>query len=81
MLQPMAVSVKPLKNYKIRVKFDNGEEKIYDVSPHIRGTLYGKLKDSHYFNGVQVVDGYVEWADGQDIAAHDLYGFSVSAES
>ena len=78
MLQPMAVSVKPLKEYKIRVKFDNGEDKIYDVTPLIRGTLYGKLGDTHYFNGVRVVDGYVEWADGQDIAAHELYECSVA---
>ena len=73
----MAVFVKPVEDYKIQVKFDNGEQKIFDVTPYIGGTLYGKLKDKHYFNNVKIIDGYVTWADEQDIAAHELYDYSV----
>ena len=31
MVYPKATEVFPLADYKLRVKFDNGEEKIFDV--------------------------------------------------
>ena len=37
MLRPTAVSVTPTDNYIISVKFDNGEEKKFDVKPYIKG--------------------------------------------
>ena len=49
MLRPTAVAVVPIDNYLIRIRFDNGEEKKFDVKPYIKGEWYGRLKDLAYF--------------------------------
>lgn len=73
MLRPTAVSVVPVDNYIINVKFDNGEEKKFDVKPYIKGDWYGQLRDVSYFKAVKT-DGYtVIWPDGQDICPDELY--------
>lgn len=73
MLRPTATDVKPLSDYFLCVKFDNGETKKFDVKPYIKGTFYGKLENELYFKSV-TVNGYsVEWRDGQDICPDELY--------
>ena len=52
MLRPTAVAVVPIDNYLIRIRFDNGEEKKFDVKPYIKGEWYGRLKDLAYFEAV-----------------------------
>lgn len=69
--------VKPLSNHKLCVSFDNGEKRIFDVSPYIVGGWFGKLADEKYFSTVRPCGNTVEWADGQDIAPHELYELSV----
>jgi len=76
MLRPTAVSVIPNDDYIISVKFDNGEEKKFDVKPYIKGDWYGRLRDTAYFKAVKT-DGYtVTWPDGQDICPDELYTLS-----
>ena len=78
MLRPTAVSVIPMDNYIVNVKFDNGEEKKFDVKPYIKGEWYGNLKDVAYFKSVSV-DGYtIVWPDGQDICPDELYELSYA---
>ncbi|MBP5200340.1 MAG: DUF2442 domain-containing protein [Schwartzia sp.] len=76
MLRPTAVFVMPNDDYIISVKFDNGEEKKFDVKPYIKGDWYGRLRDTSYFKAV-TTDGYtVIWPDGQDICPDELYSLS-----
>lgn len=57
------------------VEFDNGEKKIFNVEPYIKGEWYGQLRVLEYFNRV-AVDGYtVVWPNGQDICPDELYEF------
>jgi len=77
MMQPKLLNVKPLKNYRLLLHYDNGEQKVFDVKPYIKGDWYGKLSDLAIFNMVKVVDGWtVEWNEGQDISPEDLYELS-----
>lgn len=79
MLRPIAVEVHPLQDHRLMLVFDNGERKIFDVTPYIQGSWYGKLTDPAYFNRV-ATNGYsVEWADGQDLCPDELYYNSVPA--
>jgi hypothetical protein len=78
MLQPKAISVKPLQNYLLELVFDNGERKIFDVKPYLVGSWFSKLKDMNYFNTVHIAGLSIEWADGQDISPHELYDNSHS---
>ncbi len=79
-MTPSAINVKPLRDYKLFVTFDNGEEKIYDVSPLIRGDWFGQLGDINIFNTVHIAGLSVEWEDGQDICPDDLYYNSIPVE-
>ena len=77
MLRPTAIQVTPLKNYCLKIIFDNGEIKQFDVKPYIRGEWYGELNDLDYFNSVNV-DGFtVMWPHGQDICPDELYNSSI----
>jgi hypothetical protein len=78
MIEPKIVEVKPLPNYKLFLKYETNEHKIFDVTPYISGDWFGKLKDSAYFNSVRACGNTVEWKDGQDIAPHELYEYSVT---
>lgn len=77
MLRPTAKTVVPMKDYILRIFFDNGETKDFDVKPYICGGWYGELENPAYFKSV-FANGYtVEWADGQDICPDELYYNSV----
>jgi hypothetical protein len=83
MLQPRLVKVEPTAEYKLKLSYENGQKKLFDVRPYISGDWYSQLKDEAYFKTVHVIDGGagIEWADGQDIAPHELYELSVVARA
>ena len=81
MTTPKAVKVKPFENYQLFVEFSNGENRIYDVKPLIRGDWFGWLDDVNKFNTVHVAGLSVEWEDGQDICPDDLYYNSVQQKT
>ena len=78
-----AVSVVPLEDYQLQVRFDNGEVRIFDVKPLIRGSWMGELADKAYFKTVRIGGLSVEWPHEQDICPDQLYECSkpVTAES
>ena len=75
MLQPKILKVEPLADYKLKIAYETGEEKLFDVTPYISGSWYGKLRDEGYFQTVHLSAGGtgIEWPEGQDIAPHELY--------
>lgn len=75
-MQPRLTDVKPLESYKLLLCYDNGERRIFDVTPYITGIWYGQLTNPDVFRTVRVSGRTVEWADGQDIAPHELYELS-----
>ena len=83
MINPKILYIETLEDYKIKLKYETGEIRVFDVLPYIDGIYYGQLSDKNYFKTAQVVDnGYtVEWKNGQDIAPHELYKMSVLLEN
>jgi hypothetical protein len=77
---PKVIDVKPLDNYRLYIVYETNEKKIFDVTPYIKGEWFGKLKNISVFNTVKPCKNTVEWADGQDIAPHELYENSENAE-
>jgi len=79
MLQPKIVKVEPISDYRLKLYYETGEVKLFDVSSYISGDWYGQLRDISYFRTVHVnpEGSCIEWADGQDIAPHELYDLSV----
>ena len=82
MLQPRLLKVEPVKPMKLRLFYESGEVKLFDVAPYATGTWYGQLKDECYFNAVQLLPGGIgiEWPEGQDIAPHELYENSIEVK-
>ena len=82
MLQPRLLKVEPLSDLRLLLTYETGEEKGFDVAPYAEGSWYGELKDPGYFHSVQLLPGGIgiEWPEGQDIAPHELYELSSSAQ-
>ncbi len=78
MKYPMVLSAVPHDDYSIVVTFETGETKRFNVKPYICGDWFGQLNDISVFNTVRLCGNTIEWADGQDIAPHELYELSVA---
>ena len=78
MLQPRLTKVEPLPSMLLRLYYESGEVRLFDVTPYAEGPWYGELKNDVYFRSVRLLPGGVgiEWRDGQDIAPHELYELS-----
>ena len=72
---PNPIEVKAMDDYKIYIKFQNGEEKIFDMKDKINKKYYQKLKDYKYFSNVRISQTgiTIEWKDGEDVAPENLY--------
>ena len=80
MLCPKIVSVEPLENYKIKLNYETGEKKLFNVLPYMSGQWYEELYNNNYFKSVHLVSNGqgIEWENGQDIAPHELYEMSIT---
>ena len=75
---PDILEVKALDNYKLYLKFENGEEKIYDMNKLInKYKIYERLKDKEYFKNVKTRRDTIEWENNEDVAPEELYHNSV----
>ena len=79
MLQPKLKSVEAADPLKLRLVYETGEIKWFDVTPYVSGPWFGQLRDPRYFHTVRLISGGngIEWPGGQDIAPHELYESSV----
>lgn len=70
---PVVIDAQYVSDYKIKVTFDNGEQKIADFSNWLKGEIFEPLKDKNYFRNF-FVDGWtISWSNGADIAPETLY--------
>lgn len=77
-ITPDIVETKALEDYKLYLKFENGEEKIFNMTDLINNhKLYSRLKDKNYFKKVKIRKDTVEWENGEDIAPEALYHDSI----
>jgi hypothetical protein len=63
----------PQENFKLKIKFDNGEEKIFDVTPYLEKGIFTELKDYEYFKKVVNNKYYISWPNEQDFSSDTLY--------
>ena len=74
--------VRPLKDYKLWVRFNNGEAKIFDFKPLLDLPIFKPLADVEVFNSVYIDHGVTVWNDGDiDIAPEELYKNGAAAKS
>ena len=65
--------VKPLEDYHLLLKFENNEEKIFDVKPYLEIGKFQELKDEKLFKSVRVSFDSIEWDNQLDLDPELLY--------
>ena len=68
--------VKPLKNYKLHLRFEDDQEGIVDIQQQIKFTgVFESLKNPDYFAQVKVNPelGTIQWPNGADLDPDVLY--------
>jgi len=73
-------SVKPLEGYKLLIKFENGEERVFDVCPYLDTGKFTELRSLPLFNSVVVKFDTIEWPNHLDIDPEVLYEKSVNVK-
>ncbi len=75
---PKVTGVRPLKDWRLWLRFNNSEVKIYDFKPLLNDEAFKPLQDVALFNNCYIDFGGVMWCDGDiDIAPEELYKNSV----
>lgn len=77
-ITPDILEIKALDGYKIYIKFENGEEKIYNMEEMIKKyKIYSNLENKEYFKKMKIRKDTIEWENGEDIAPEYLYHDSI----
>ena len=71
--------VRPLEDYKLWLRFNTGEAKIFDFKPLLIESGFAPLQDEKLFRQVYIDYGVTCWNDGDiDIAPEYLYENSIA---
>nr|WP_281722349.1 DUF2442 domain-containing protein [Nitrosomonas nitrosa] len=71
------VNVKTHPGYRLALEFENGEYRIFDMTPYIDDKPFNRLKNLSLFNCARVEYGTVVWPGNIDIAPETLYDRSI----
>ena len=68
-----------ISDYTLLLHFKNGEQRLFDMEPYLKGTIFEPLKDIDYFKKVRVTreGDTIEWSNGADVAPETLYNHSI----
>ena len=77
MVRMVAVThVEPLEEYRLRLRFDDGSERVVGLSDVLCGPMAEPLRDRDYFRRVRVDDELrtIVWPNGFDLDRDVLHG-------
>lgn len=77
LIEELPVEVKALENFLLYIKFQNGEEKIYDMKEMLKFDYYKNLREKENFKTVNVFGVTLKWSTGEDIAPEKIYFNSI----
>lgn len=63
--------------YLLYIKFENGEQKNFNMNENLKFKFYEKLRDKKNFINVKISGINIEWATDEDIAPETLYYESI----
>jgi hypothetical protein len=78
LLDVVKVEAKP--DYTLLLEFENGEKRLFDMSPYMDKKPFARLKGSPLFTRATIENGTVVWPGEIDIAPETLYDKSRPAE-
>ena len=74
----LLTNIKPISNYRLVCTFDNGTEKVADITQYLQSEAFEPLRRSETFTNVQNKQYYVEWLDGEvDLSADTLWHIGI----
>ena len=73
------VSVHAMPDYKLHLEFENGEKRIFDMTPYMEKRPFDRLKGTPLFMMAKIDYGTVVWPGNIDISPETLYDKSLSA--
>lgn len=76
-LSPRVLSVTTSGDFKLFLKFNNGEKRVFDAKPLLSAKVFSKLKDPTFFKLAKVEHGTVVWPSDIDYCPDCLYKESV----
>jgi hypothetical protein len=62
-----------LTDYKIHLKFNNGESKTVDLKNELNGDIFEPLRKKEYFKQFTIKYNTIEWKNGADFAPEYLH--------
>jgi hypothetical protein len=72
------IAVYPKASFKLELKFNTGEMRLFDATPYLEKGVFKKLKDETLFKQACVAFDTVCWPGNLDIAPETLYDKSVA---
>ena len=78
-MNPRVKNVKAETDYQLRLTFENGEVRLFDMKPYLSIGVFKSLKQPAGFRTARVNLGSVQWKGGKDLCPDTLYEESVSA--
>lgn len=66
--------VTPVAEYKLKILFADGSEKVVDIAPFIGKGISAALRDQNFFEQVAIdSSGGIYWPNGYDFCPNFLY--------
>ncbi len=78
-MNPYVKKVEPVENYCLKLWFENGEQKIFDLKPYLNQGIFKSLQNPDLFASAKVVSGSIEWPNNLDLSYDTLYLQSQNA--
>jgi hypothetical protein len=80
-MNPRARDVQSNQDYSLTLTFENGEIRVFDVSPYLEKGLFQQLKNRALSNSARSLLGSIRWSNGLDLCPDILYLDSVRPTS
>ena len=72
-MSPKIIEVNILSDYKLLLKFDSKEQRVFDVELYLKYEVFSPLKDKNEFRNYYIDFGTVCWKCGADLSRDTLY--------
>ena len=72
-MNPRVIEVKHEEKYRLILKFDNNEWRVFDVAPYLHLGIFQELKSLEMFNSVKIENGTVLWPNEADFCPDTLF--------
>lgn len=62
-----------LDDFKLFLVFENGEKKIFNLSPYLEKGVFRELRNINYLRQVRNEGFFISWPNEQDLSSDTLY--------